>query len=184
MSNKHYGISNHWQIDCLFSSLFRWTTKTVSKLHIIEPFVRESHQWLVDSPHKGPVIQKPLSCHDVVYCRIPCSIRYSKEILFNALCSISDSLITEHFSCVKTSHQLRPGQFKNSSWVEQNISHFMQVLVANGTAFLLIVLAHMCLVWGNQLLNLVDNVKISLEMECTGLRTFELKLFCLSYDSW
>ena len=109
---------------------------------------------------------------------------YSKEVLFNALCSISDSLITEDFSCVKTSHWLRPGQFKNNSWMEQNISHFMQVMMANGTAFLLIVLAHMCLVWGIQLLNLVDNVKISLEMECTGLRTFELKLFCLSYDSW
>ena len=30
------------------------------------PFVRGIHQWLVDSPHKGPVTRKESQCHDVI----------------------------------------------------------------------------------------------------------------------
>ena len=33
-SHKHYAISYHWQLYCLFSSLFRLTTKKTSKLRI------------------------------------------------------------------------------------------------------------------------------------------------------
>ena len=44
--HKHNGITYHWQIDCLFNSLLRMTTKKTSKLHITRPFWGEttSHQ--------------------------------------------------------------------------------------------------------------------------------------------
>ena len=32
------------------------------------PFVRVIHQWLVDSPHKGPVMQKPVPFLDIIMC--------------------------------------------------------------------------------------------------------------------
>ena len=30
------------------------------------PFVRGIHQWLVDSPHKGPVMHEAFACHEVI----------------------------------------------------------------------------------------------------------------------
>ena len=51
-SHQHHVISNHQSFECLFNSLFHPTSKTTSELCIT------GHQWLVDSPHKGPVIQK------------------------------------------------------------------------------------------------------------------------------
>ena len=59
------GISNFWQPDCFFNSLFRLTAKKISMLHITGPFVREIHWWLVvDSPHKALVMWKAFPCHD------------------------------------------------------------------------------------------------------------------------
>ena len=39
------------------------------------PFVRGIHQWLVDSPHKGPVNQKAFPLHDVIMCKLSNSDR-------------------------------------------------------------------------------------------------------------
>ena len=35
-----------------------------NKATIYWPFVRGIHQWMVDSPHKGPVMSKGFCCHD------------------------------------------------------------------------------------------------------------------------
>ena len=56
----HYIISNHWQLESFFNGLFKLTTKNTKALHCW-PFVRGIHQWLVDSPHKRPVMQKKVS---------------------------------------------------------------------------------------------------------------------------
>ena len=56
-SQEHHGVSDHWQFDCLFNTPFRLTKKTTAKLCITGSSV--------DSPHKGPVMQKVFPCHDV-----------------------------------------------------------------------------------------------------------------------
>ena len=35
---EYYGNSNHWKLDCSFNSLFRLTTKNISKLCMAGPF--------------------------------------------------------------------------------------------------------------------------------------------------
>ena len=61
---KHHGVSNHPQVDFLFNSLSRLTTKNTSKLLITGRSWGESRQ--VDSPGKGPLIRKVFSYYDVI----------------------------------------------------------------------------------------------------------------------
>ena len=65
MNNEHDGISNHRPIDCLLSHLFSCRSKKRSKLHVTG-FVRGIHLWLVNSPHKGPVMWKMLPFDDII----------------------------------------------------------------------------------------------------------------------
>ena len=53
---------NHWQLDCLYNSLFRLTTKK-HQCPASLAIVMGNHQSLVDSPHKGPVMQKMVPWH-------------------------------------------------------------------------------------------------------------------------
>ena len=46
------------------------TNKGNIKVQHYWPFVRGIHQWLVDSPHKGPVTWKAFPCHDIMMGRI------------------------------------------------------------------------------------------------------------------
>ena len=55
---KCHAVSNHWQLDCLFSSLFRLRTEKTSELCFTGHLWGESTG---DSMHKGPVI-----CHDII----------------------------------------------------------------------------------------------------------------------
>ena len=52
--------SNPLQFDSLLNSLFRLTTKKTSKFCIT---MREIHWWLVDPPHKGPLIRVAFPNH-------------------------------------------------------------------------------------------------------------------------
>ena len=59
--NDHHGLSNYWQLDCLFKRLLRLTPKTH---HILRywSFVRRGiHRWPVGSLHKRPVTRKVFS---------------------------------------------------------------------------------------------------------------------------
>ena len=61
VSHECHGISNHWQLHCLFTHLFRRTSKKTSKLSITGPLCGEStsDQWI---PHtKEPVTWKKTS---------------------------------------------------------------------------------------------------------------------------
>ena len=58
--------STHRQIDGLFKSLFKLTTKKSLMLHTTGLFVNGIHQWLVDSPHKEPVMRKVLLFPDII----------------------------------------------------------------------------------------------------------------------
>ena len=83
---KHHGILNQLQLHCLpqncklptyktrgYHSCIvatklwwnDWTIKKHKTLHYW-PYVRRIHQWLVDSPHKRPVIWKLFSCNDII----------------------------------------------------------------------------------------------------------------------
>ena len=88
---EHHGVSNHWQLDCLFKNLFRLTTTQTSKLCISGPmwgestghywsFVMGIHWWPVDSHHKGPVTQKTLLCHDIIIIVMPSNICWYTSI--------------------------------------------------------------------------------------------------------
>ena len=48
---------------CLFNSLFRLTSKKISKRWCYWLFVGGIHWLSVDSPHKGPVTQRAFPCH-------------------------------------------------------------------------------------------------------------------------
>ena len=65
MSHECHDASNYWQLDCLFNTLFRLTTKSIKILHY-RPFARGKLLWLVDSLHKGPVMQTVFPCCDVI----------------------------------------------------------------------------------------------------------------------
>ena len=74
-SHDNHGIPDHWPFECLLNTLPRmiskkhqssawgtnrslgWYQRNIKALHYW-PFVRGIHWWPVDSPHKGPVMQK------------------------------------------------------------------------------------------------------------------------------
>ena len=55
MSNKHHGTSDHWQLKCLFNSLFRPKSKEIIKAYCL---VVHAGNLTVDSLHKGTVMRK------------------------------------------------------------------------------------------------------------------------------
>ena len=61
------------------SSFFMLKTKKASKLCITGPFWRKSCWWLVDSPHKGPVMQGMFPCPDNImpHLQVPGNLRVS-----------------------------------------------------------------------------------------------------------
>ena len=63
-SCEHHGVSNHQQLECLFNSMFRLTTRKTSipcTTGICEQL--EILRWPADSPHKGPVMWKAFPSH-------------------------------------------------------------------------------------------------------------------------
>ena len=63
-------VSNHQPFDCIFNSCFKLAIKETPKLCATDPSQGNS----VYSPHKGPVIWKSLSCHDVIILNRCCVI--------------------------------------------------------------------------------------------------------------
>ena len=63
--NECYGISNHWHLDCLIICLFRCRSKKTSKLYVTGLW-KGNHRSPVDSPHKGPVMQKMFTFDDMI----------------------------------------------------------------------------------------------------------------------
>ena len=67
MSHECHSVSNHWLLYCLFYSFFWLITKKTSRPSITGPLWGESlHNLWRDCPHKGPVMMKMSSCHDVI----------------------------------------------------------------------------------------------------------------------
>ena len=65
--NERDGASNHQPHDCLLSRLFRCRLKKASKLDRRHwGFVRGTHRWPVNPPHKGPVTRKMFPFDDVI----------------------------------------------------------------------------------------------------------------------
>ena len=59
------GISNYQPHDCLLYRLFRRRSKKISKLHVTG-LCAGIHRWLVNSPHKWPVMRKMFPFDDVI----------------------------------------------------------------------------------------------------------------------
>ena len=62
MSHAHHGISNQWQLACVFNHLFKLPSKKTSK-SVLLALCEGNHRWLVVSAHKGPVMRQ---CLDVI----------------------------------------------------------------------------------------------------------------------
>ena len=63
MSHERHGDSNHPQLNCLFNSLFRSTTRQISKIGNVNPLRGDSMWWLqLDSSHNRPVMWKVFAC--------------------------------------------------------------------------------------------------------------------------
>ena len=76
---EHHAVPNHQHLDCVFNSLFKLPIKENIKTPYHWPSLRETLQWLVDSPHRGPVMRRVLSRHDVVMG--PCELTYIKVFM-------------------------------------------------------------------------------------------------------
>ena len=61
-SREGHGVSNHWQLDCLFNWWFRQITTASSLLTLCGG----NQRWYLDSPHKSPVMLKVVPCGDLV----------------------------------------------------------------------------------------------------------------------
>ena len=61
-SHGRHSVSNHRWVDRLFLSLFLLTQ--INTGFTLPTFVIGIHRWLVDSPHKGPVMRKAFQYHD------------------------------------------------------------------------------------------------------------------------
>ena len=66
--NRRNGVSNHQPHDCLLNRLFRRRSKKTSKPRI-SGLLRGIHRWLVNSPHKWPVMRKMFPFDDVIMCQ-------------------------------------------------------------------------------------------------------------------
>ena len=67
--NEHHGVSNHQQLHCLFKRLFRSSNQRKHQSSASLAFVRGTHRWPVDSPHKGPVTRKMFQFDNVIMAR-------------------------------------------------------------------------------------------------------------------
>ena len=63
--NDPYSVSNHQQLDCLFSRLFRLTSNKHQSSTSLA-FVRVIHRWPMDFHQKRPVTRKILQSDDVI----------------------------------------------------------------------------------------------------------------------
>ena len=54
-------VSQTWDLNAMQPDI-----EEIPKYSHCWPIVRGINQWLVDSPHRGPVMFKPLPCHHVV----------------------------------------------------------------------------------------------------------------------
>ena len=107
MPHEHHDVSNHWQINCLFNSLFRLTTEEHQSFSLWTshywPFVRGIHQSLVDSPHKGPVMQKVFPIHDISNeVVIRDKNRYQVLHQSNTIVTVAELRSTENARCTIT----------------------------------------------------------------------------------
>ena len=66
MSHERQVIWNHLHLNCLFQQLVQTINKENIKALHYWAFVRGIHWSPVDSPHKGPVMQKTRPCHDII----------------------------------------------------------------------------------------------------------------------
>ena len=71
ISYEHYGTWNHWVTSMYIYKLFVQQLAQANEAENIKSlqhwcFVRGIHQWVVDSPHKGPVMWKAFPCHDAI----------------------------------------------------------------------------------------------------------------------
>ena len=92
-----WGISNHYQFDCLFNNLYRLTRKKSSKLYVS-----------AESSYKGPVMWKVLPCHDTVMidklywigqqsCWLPCW--YKAWFLYTFSSNILYMVYNDSYTC-------------------------------------------------------------------------------------
>ena len=75
-SHECHSTSDHWQLECLFYSWFRHSTKKTSKLCITGPLLGP----LVDSPHKGPEKQEVFPCHDILLSEFSVVLHIFKQL--------------------------------------------------------------------------------------------------------
>ena len=61
----HKHISNHWLINYLFNKLLRKRQRKYQRSALLVHLWWERNRWLVDSPHKWPVMLNVLPCHYV-----------------------------------------------------------------------------------------------------------------------
>ena len=109
--NECNGISNHRRLACLLNGLFGHRSKKISKLHVTglcagnsPVFVLGIHRGLVNSPHKGPVMQKMFPFDDVI---MRVRYRLSVESPIYHVCSITVTALLYGLSCYIGWHYLK-----------------------------------------------------------------------------
>ena len=85
--NGRNGVSDHQPHHCLFNRLLRRRSKKTSTLPSLA-FVRGSHRWPVNSPHKWPVTRKMFPFDDVIMLHQWLIFDRSRNILYAVIWSL------------------------------------------------------------------------------------------------
>ena len=113
--------SNNQLTNCLFNSLFRFTTKKTPKLHITEPCVWGIHQSLVDSTHTGPSNME-LWCFLCSKCRFP-SQRASNAGSVSMSWWLPENTVWSHYNMVSFSILTHWGRDKMAAVSQTTLSN-------------------------------------------------------------
>ena len=87
-SHERFAISHDWQLDWLFNSLFRITTKKTSKLHITGLLLGVIHQWPVEPNVESVSISQHHHDIETVPSSLPFSFSNETGCRFMVICSI------------------------------------------------------------------------------------------------
>ena len=101
MSHEHHDVTNYWQIDCLFNSLFSLTLKKNIKALHYWPFVSGIHRSWVASSHKGSVMGKVFNHNLESHKHHGVSNHQQLDCLFNRLSSKKNTKALHYWHFVR-----------------------------------------------------------------------------------
>ena len=109
-SHERQGVPNHWQLGCLFNSLFGLSTKKPLNCSTLLSLCEEDHWLTADSLYNGTVMRKAFPCYDVIVCYL-------------------DGLMQERRNSSALAMELRLSCFNPSIWDTRANTHLIALCI-------------------------------------------------------